>query len=80
LAFWNPVMAKRNGDHQDERYEHCRKVKRGYDRIVEKLSARLRVTPRDEDGFPTHPDRLAKKEGEQDETMRNSQRARNFPE
>jgi len=54
-------MAKWNEDHQDERYEHCRKVKMGYDRIVDKLSSRLRVTPRDEDGFPTHPNRLAKK-------------------
>jgi len=78
LAFWNPVMAKWNEDHQDECYEHCRTVKMGYPRIVEKLSSRLRVTPRDEDGFPTHPDRLAKKGGEQDETMRNSQRARNL--
>lgn len=80
MAFSNPVTAKWNEDHQDERYEHCRTVKMDYHRIVDKLSARFRLTPRDEDGFPAHPDRLAQNGGEQDETMRTNQRARNFPE
>lgn len=54
MASCNPVTAESNGDHRDECYEHCRTVKMGYHRIVDKLSSRLRVTPRDEDAFPTH--------------------------